>query len=93
LRVRGQFGVFHRGYLTPILSDAMGNRKELSTVKIAVSPLNALDVSDMNPALKEIPLPPNADTLELIIYSNHGKVMGKLTQAKIMMTSAREPHP
>jgi hypothetical protein len=76
----------------PILSDAVGNRKELSTVKITVSPLNALDVSGMNPALKGIPLPPKADTLELIIYSDHGKVMGKLTQAKIVMASTREPH-
>ncbi len=92
LSVKGQFGVFHRGYLTPILSDAVGNRKELSTAKIAVSPLNALDVSGINPALKGIPLPPETDTIELMIYSDHGKVMGKLTQAKIVVASAREPH-
>jgi len=92
LRVKGQFGVFHRGYLTAILSDAVGNRTELRTVKIAISSLNALYVSGMNQALKGIPLPPKADTLELITYSDHGKVMGKLTQAKIVVASAREPH-
>jgi hypothetical protein len=92
LRVRGRFGVFNRGYLTPILSDAVGNRTELSKIKIAVSPLNALDVSGMNPALKRIPLPPEADALELVVYSDHGKVIGKLTQARIVMASAGEPH-
>lgn len=92
LHISGRFGIFHQGYLVPILSDSVGNRKELGTVRMAVSPLEALDVSDMNPALKEIHLSPRANTLELVAYSDHGKVLGKLAQVKIMLDSAGAAH-
>lgn len=77
--LNGRFGVFHRGVVRVVVLDAQGRILAIDEDKISVSPLDAFELRDYTLTCDKVGTQAATATIQLVMYSEEGQRIGKLT--------------
>jgi len=79
----GQFGVFYKGSIKPVLLDENGAEIKKGSNKVNVTPLEPLVFGDKPQLTEKMSVPDNAVKIALILSDVNGKKVGELARAEI----------
>jgi hypothetical protein len=79
----GQFGVFYKGSIKPVLLDENGAEIKEGSNKVNVTPLEPLVFGEKLQLTEKMSVPDNAAKIALILSDINGKIVGELARAEI----------
>jgi len=82
LILAGSFGIFYKGNMRLALLDGNDDEIKKVSVKLPVTPLRALVLSQTKLA-QDIKVPENAEKLAIYLYDTKGRLLGQLAGTKI----------
>jgi hypothetical protein len=82
--LHGTFGIFYRGEMGLKLFDRDGGELRLTISKIAVTPLEPVDLSGFRLRTSPMQIPEDAASAALIVYDKIGLVLGELARTPII---------